>query len=85
MTVRRAHKLSSVHVMSRLEALDVEKAVGARLRRELSRTAEQGNRTGAYLAVREDAGPKRQRSKRRLSTDQGGNLNSSIVAFSTPS
>jgi len=30
------------------------------------------DRTGAYTAVREDANPKRQRSKRPLSTDQGG-------------
>jgi hypothetical protein len=29
------------------------------------------DRTGAYTAVREDANPKRQRSNRPLSTDQG--------------
>ena len=32
----------------------------------------QADRTGAYMAVREDASPKRQRSKRPLSADQGG-------------
>jgi hypothetical protein len=44
----------------------------------------QVDRTGAYTAVREDADSKRQRSNRPLSTDQGGNLNSSIATFSTP-
>ncbi|MCZ6625054.1 MAG: hypothetical protein O7B35_12635 [Deltaproteobacteria bacterium] len=31
------------------------------------------DRTAAYRPVREDASPKRQRSKRPLSRDQGGN------------
>ena len=60
----------SVGKLNTLETLAVEKAAGARLRRELSRTAERGIAPERTRAVREDASPKRQRSKRPLSTDQ---------------